>query len=71
MEIHFLSFFFCASVCLFVVFFFLSWQAADTIKFWKGERVLVPENAKDRLILDVALHVDISQLIHGFIVDFS
>lgn len=31
----------------------------------------MPESVKDRLILDMALHVDISQLTHSFIVDFS
>jgi len=31
----------------------------------------VPENVKDRLILDMALHVDISHLMHSFIVNFS
>lgn len=58
-------------LCCFCFVFFKCWQAAVVIKFWKEERVWVPGNVKDRLILDMALHVDICQLTHSFIVDFS
>lgn len=55
----------------FLFFFFKCCQVADLIKVWKEERVWAPLNVKDRLILNMALHVDISQLTISFVVDFS